>query len=452
MDDMENGNEKWLEQLKDSLKDYREPVPPSVKEKLEKEWREPGKTVFFIFLRRAASVAAALFLLAFSVKWLLGPQQEPVRVAEPEKDRPEWLTENKNTEPLSSRQYDLSRTPKENPGNRETRPQADRMQELSGAEKESGENVKNWTNVSLQEKIVEETEEKYIHVTKDTTTIRENKEEPAAEQVGADVMQAREEAAEADAASREESKDGKKRGRVAGRYKKIRVVDASPADSKRGEGGSGWQTGLAVANSGVSSKSSPGGGGGLPNSSVMNSPNDFTAVPSDLKVVFFNGSPYLDNEKTFSYKHKQPLSFGLYIGRSVTPRVSIETGLVYTLLMSDVTDNTGAGFRQTLHFLGIPVRANWSFLERKNFSLYLGAGGMLEKCVSGTLGREKVSMKEWQYSVFAAPGIQYNLGGRFNIYFEPGAAYFFDNKSDIRTIRQDSPLNFTLQLGFRLAY
>ena len=264
---MENGNEKWLEQLKDSLKDYREPVPPSVKEKLEKEWREPGKTVFFIFLRRAASVAAALFVLAFSVKWLLGPQQEPVRVAEPEKDRPEWLTENKSTEPLSSRQYDLFRTPEENPENRETRPQSDRMQELSGAEKESGENVENGTNVSSQEKIVEETEGKYIHGTKDTT--RENKNGPAVEQVGADVMQAREEAAEADAASRKESKDGKKRGRVAGRYKKIRVVDASPADSKRGEGGSGWQTGLAVANSGISSKSSPGGGGGLPNSSVI---------------------------------------------------------------------------------------------------------------------------------------------------------------------------------------
>ena len=447
---MENGNEKWLEQLKDSLKDYREPVPPSVKEKLEKEWREPGKTVFFIFLRRAASVAAALFLLAFSVKWLLGPQQEPVRVAEPEKDRPEWLTENKNTEPLSSRQYDLSRTPEENPENRETRPQTDRIRKVSGTEKESGENVKNGTNVSSPEKIVEETEGKYIHVTKDTT--RENKNGPVAEQVGTDVIQAREKKAEADAAVREESKNGRKRGRVAGRYKKIRVVDASPINPKRGKGGSGWQTGLAVANSGVASKSSPGGGGGLSNSPVMNSPNDFTAVPSELKVVFFNGSPYLDNEKTFSYKHKQPLSFGLYIGRSVTPHVSVETGLVYTLLMSDVTDDTGAGFRQTLHFLGIPVRANWSFLERKNFSLYLGAGGMLEKCVSGTLGREKVSMKELQYSVFAAPGIQYNLGGRFNIYFEPGATYFFDNKSDIRTIRQDTPLNFTLQLGFRLAY
>ena len=450
MDDMENGNEKWLEQLKDSLKDYREPVPVSVKEKLEKEWREPGKTVFLVFLLRAASVAAALFLLAFSVKWLSGPQQKPVRVAEPEKDRPEWLTENKDTEPLSSRQYDyLSRTPEENPGNRETKPQADRMQELSGAEKESGENVEHGKNVSSQEKTVEETEEKYIHVTKDT--IRKNEEEPAA-QARTDAVQAREKTAEADAAAREESKNGKKRGRVAGRYKKIRVADASPAGRKRGEDGSGWQTGLAVANSGISSKSSPGSGDGLPNSPVMSSPNDFTAVPSDLKVVFFNGSPYLDNEKTFSYKHKQPLSFGLYIGRSVTPRVSVETGLVYTLLMSDVTDDTGAGFRQTLHFLGIPVRANWSFLERKNFSLYLGAGGMLEKCVSGTLGREKVSMKELQYSVFAAPGIQYNLGGRFNIYFEPGATYFFDNKSDIRTIRQDTPLNFTLQLGFRLAY
>ena len=36
-----------------------------------------------------------------------------------------------------------------------------------------------------------------------------------------------------------------------------------------------------------------------------------------------------------------------------------------------------------------------------------------------------------------------------SIYAEPGVAYYFDNKSSLRTIYQEKPFNFNLNLGLR---
>ena len=37
-------------------------------------------------------------------------------------------------------------------------------------------------------------------------------------------------------------------------------------------------------------------------------------------------------------------------------------------------------------------------------------------------------------------------------YIEPGMAYYFDDGSDIQTIRKEQPWLFALQAGFRLSY
>lgn len=66
--------------------------------------------------------------------------------------------------------------------------------------------------------------------------------------------------------------------------------------------------------------------------------------------------------------------------------LSLESGVNYTLLRSDVRmQYTSDDVAQKLHFIGVPLRFNWQFLERGRFSLYMGAGGMVEKCVSARL-------------------------------------------------------------------
>ena len=36
---------------------------------------------------------------------------------------------------------------------------------------------------------------------------------------------------------------------------------------------------------------------------------------------------------------------------------------------------------QKLHYIGIPVRANWSFVNDKRFTVYVSAGGAMRVCL-----------------------------------------------------------------------
>ena len=100
------------------------------------------------------------------------------------------------------------------------------------------------------------------------------------------------------------------------------------------------------------------------------------------------------------YEHHQPVSFGLSVRKSLPKGFSVETGLTYTLLSSDIKRQGDTKMQsQKLHYIGIPVRGNWNFLEKKYFTLYVSAGGMVEKCVYGKLADDKVNVKPLQFSV-----------------------------------------------------
>ncbi len=132
---------------------------------------------------------------------------------------------------------------------------------------------------------------------------------------------------------------------------------------------------------------------------------------------------------------------------------SLETGLTYTLLSSDAKlAGEEQQIEQKLHYIGIPLRANWNFLDKKLVTLYVSGGGMVEKCVYGKLGSEKETVKPLQFSVSGGVGAQINATKRLGIYVEPGVAYYFNDGSDIQTIRKENPFNFNIQAGVRLTY
>lgn len=152
------------------------------------------------------------------------------------------------------------------------------------------------------------------------------------------------------------------------------------------------------------------------------------------------------------FRHHQPLSFGLTLRKELRHGLSIESGLIYTLLWSDVRMPSGAeDFSQKLHMLGIPVRLNWNFYRHKDFILYIGAGGMFEKCVSAKFGSRSVEEPKVQWSVMGAAGAEYRLGKTVGLYFEPELSYYF-TRTELRTYRTDSPATFTLRLGLRLSF
>jgi len=163
-----------------------------------------------------------------------------------------------------------------------------------------------------------------------------------------------------------------------------------------------------------------------------------------------NGGKIVEHEY-----HDKPITFGLSMTKTINRNWNVETGLQYSLLKSEFIlgeDDYYVQKRQKLHYLGIPLRANWNFVDKKSFIMYVSAGGAMEKCVYGKIGSKNETVKPLQFSVMGAVGAQYNISSRVGIYVEPGVSYFFDDGSDIETIRKENPCNFTLQGGIRLTY
>lgn len=188
-----------------------------------------------------------------------------------------------------------------------------------------------------------------------------------------------------------------------------------------------------------------GGTGGLRSGSMLMYD---VSSPSNGQVTALKRPEYAKE----SYKHRQPIGFGLSVRKEFAHGLSLESGVNYTLLRSDIRMQFASeDISQQLHFIGIPLRLNWQFLQRSGFSLYIGAGGMVEKCVSAELGSRSVAQKGVQWSVHGAVGAEYRFAGPVGLYFEPEASYYL-NDTSLPTARSESPLTLTLRLGVRFSF
>jgi hypothetical protein len=164
-------------------------------------------------------------------------------------------------------------------------------------------------------------------------------------------------------------------------------------------------------------------------------------------------------------KHHQPIRFGASVRYALNDRWSVDVGLTYTRINSDITHKVGRTVHytdQTLQYVGVPVNLNYSLWSNRRFNVYASAGAMVEKMVKGkakttteenhirTMATdEKVTLHPLQYSVNAAVGAELKLGDHQSIYAEPGVGYYFDNHSKVQTLYQDKPLNLNINVGVR---
>lgn len=166
-------------------------------------------------------------------------------------------------------------------------------------------------------------------------------------------------------------------------------------------------------------------------------------------------------------KHKFPVSAGLSVKKKINERLSLESGLIYTFLSSDLSAGEADGYQQEqrLHYLGIPLKASYKFWEKDRLSLYASAGVMAEMCVDGKLetdyflnnasqrkSKTDLDIDQVQFSAMASLGVQYAVAKPVSIYAEPGIAYYFDDKSAVETIRKERPFNASVQFGVRLSF
>lgn len=113
-------------------------------------------------------------------------------------------------------------------------------------------------------------------------------------------------------------------------------------------------------------------------------------IPEDKTLVFEDGIPYLRQAKqVIDIKHHQPISVGVSVRKSLGKGFSVESGLTYTLLSSDVKLVDGnQEVEQKLHYVGIPLRANWNFWIKTGHSLRFRGRYDRKMCVWKTRLRE----------------------------------------------------------------
>ena len=159
---------------------------------------------------------------------------------------------------------------------------------------------------------------------------------------------------------------------------------------------------------------------------------------------------------TDKYTHEIPVSIGVSARFRLTDRLSVNTGLNYTRYNSTRNrryNNTSRSesARQSVHYLGIPVRFDWMLVNRKHFNFYMGAGVQMDKCLYATVGDERLHEKQFLFGVNGSLGFQFNIVPMVGLYFEPDFSYSL-NEGSLQTFRTREPFMISARAGLRFTF
>lgn len=211
----------------------------------------------------------------------------------------------------------------------------------------------------------------------------------------------------------------------------------------------------------------------LAENSTYQTPN--VLFSKNLRGADFNS--FLNKENNNYYlQHNLPISFGLTVTKQLTPRWSLQTGLLYTHLSSEVTSSSVLNVKESQYFdyLGVPLYLNYTFLETGKTRFYVSVGGLIQKDIKGgyksRIGLEKeiaanstellrifynepyyvkksLNQLYPQFSAHTIFGVYYPLYKNMGIYGAFGGAYYFDAGNQYRTIYSDRQFQLDMNLG-----
>lgn len=433
---MNEMKDKWINDIRSRMDNYSEPLPAGLWEKIESEISTPAPKVIPMWRKWTSVAAAAALVLAISSVsvWYWSSDSELKEVNSALTDNNEIRQEYKSDNGIHEVQTVES-------SDKQLQAEAVNYSPKTIVSLVSGDNTDslNVARIALSENIQ----------TVDTeSTDSELKKEVDTED--------------------EASIKGNRMKRMREDRETVRrnASYLAMSDSKRSKG-SGVQLGVMTGNIPYSSSNSFSGMSRLAiptksvsqvNDVVVGEVSDATASYSQMLFNNMGRQTYTD------IKHHMPVTVGASVKWNLNEHWALESGLNYTYLYSELRSGAKSYIedKQKLHYVGIPLKVQRSVWSNSIFSFYASAGGMMEKCVSGSVetvcvddnnrksfGNEKLDVKPLQFSVLASVGLQANFNKLLSLYLEPGMIYYFDDNTDIITIRKDKPFNFNLQLGLR---
>ena len=171
---------------------------------------------------------------------------------------------------------------------------------------------------------------------------------------------------------------------------------------------------------------------------------------------------------TYDAKHWAPVRTGVSLAWEFVPHLSLVSGLNWTVLQSTFTESA-AGMktecRQSLGYLGVPLRLEAGFEPVERLRLYIGAGGMVEKGLLASskvesfigdhledTGRSHPDTGGLLWSVGASAGAEYRFNDRVGVYVAPGIERHFDNGATAQSAYTEKPLHWNVDLGVRFHF
>ena len=173
-------------------------------------------------------------------------------------------------------------------------------------------------------------------------------------------------------------------------------------------------------------------------------------------------------QKSTESTYGLPVSFGAGVKFDLSERWSLGVGANYTLLARKffgtytlvgedgrIQESVSSDIRNMQQYVGIPVNAFYSIVNKEFMNFYAYAGGTVEKCVSdkyeiiNTTYIHRNNVSGVQVSANIGIGMEFLLGRHLGLYLDPSLRYYFDCNQP-KSIRTAQPLMLGLEMGLRV--
>ncbi len=174
-----------------------------------------------------------------------------------------------------------------------------------------------------------------------------------------------------------------------------------------------------------------------------------------------NGGSNSDTkEETTSVQHRIPLTIGVRVSKELSPKWGLETGVQYSLLRSDITNNIGDWSyvkNVKAHYISIPIAARYHFLHSKRTDVYATSGMSFDLPVGSTIDSEITDEHSKlhypiSFSFSSGIGFEIQISPTTTLFIQPSLNYHIMNKSEHPILWQDQPLSFELPIGIRFSW
>jgi len=151
-----------------------------------------------------------------------------------------------------------------------------------------------------------------------------------------------------------------------------------------------------------------------------------------------------------THPHRMPLVVGLSVKFPVTEKIGVTTGLEHSLYSSSFSYPPGEK-TQLVHYLGIPVRLDWTFVSSRWLDAYLGTGVKGDLCLGATMDGQSIGKDGPAFRLLGAGGIQFNMSRHVGLYVEPQISWRIPMETPVlQTYRSVHPVMFSVETGIRI--